>query len=111
MVAQLFFAWLVQSVFHQNAVELTVEIDLVTNKLEPSFNCIQEALLDDELFDVADLSTQVLNTLTEPDFGSVSTLTGLQWNKNFYFVVKLFRCRLKFGLYNSRVELQKTNIS
>lgn len=111
MVAQLFFAWLVQSVLHQNAVELTVEIDFVTNKLEPSFNCIQEALLDDELLDVADLSTQVLNALTQPDFGSVSTLTGLQWNKNFYFVVELLRRRLKFGLYNSRVELQKTNIS
>ena len=111
MVAQLFFAWLVQSVFHQNAVELTVKIDLVTNKLEPSFNRIQETLLDNELFDVADLSAQVLNALTKPDFGSISALTGFKWNKNLYFVVKLLRRRLKFGLYNSRVELQKTNIS
>jgi hypothetical protein len=96
---------------HQNAVELTVEINLVSYKLESGFNCIQETLLDDELFDVGDLAAQILDALADPYFSSVSALTGPQWNKNFNLVVELLGRRLKFGLDNGGVKLQETNIS
>ena len=64
MVAKFFLAWLVEGVLHQNTVELSIQVDLVSYKLETSFNSVQEALLNDELLNVGDFSTQVLNALT-----------------------------------------------
>ncbi len=111
MIAQLLLSGLIESVLHQNTVKLSVQVDLVSHKLEASFNRVQETLLDDELLNVGDFTAQVLNTLTEPNLGLVSALTCLLWNKHFNLVVKLLWCRLKFGLDNRGVKLKKTNIS
>jgi hypothetical protein len=111
MIAQLLLSGLVESVLHQNTVKLTVQVNLVSHKLEASFDRVQETLLDDELLNVGDFTAQVLNTLTEPNFGLVSALTCLLWNEHFNLIVELLWCRLKFRFDNGGVKLKKTNIS
>jgi hypothetical protein len=68
MIAQLFLAGFVECVLHQNTVKLSVQVDLVSNKLETSFDSVQETLLYDELLYVGYFTTQVYNALAEPDF-------------------------------------------
>jgi len=58
-----------------NSIKLTKEIYFITNRLETIVNSIQEALLNNEFFDIICRFAQIINTLLEPLFANIrSTL-------------------------------------
>ena len=101
MVTKLLFARLVERMFHQNTVKLTVKINLVSNELETSLYSVQESLLYDELLDVVDVAAQILNALTEPHLSPVGSFTGYLRNQYFQLVIEFLGRRLEFGFNHS----------
>jgi len=97
-------------VLRQYAVELPIQINLVTNTLELSLDSIQEALLNNEFFNVCDLASQILDALVKPDLGDISSFSGDLGNQNFQSVVELFGRWLEFVFDGHRVKLEKPNV-
>ena len=105
MVAHVLLTGLIDSVFSKLHVEISENVDFITNELEAVVNGGQDALLHHKLFDVAYRASQFLNRFVEPHLGFISSCFAHSGHKNFDPVVKFFGCGLQLGLDRLRIKL------
>ena len=82
-IGLVFFLQLLESKFIEDTVVLSVEVDLITLRLEPLVDSLVVLLLLDEVGDVSDILLEVFDALFEPIFDVVDSVLVGQWDKLF----------------------------
>jgi len=111
MVVQVFFAGLVHGMLLQDDIELSEQVNFISNELESVVDSDQETLLNHEFLDVTDGSAQVSDTLVKPVLCSVGAISVNVRYNDLNLVIELLGRWLELVFDDFGVKLEETDIS
>ena len=82
----------------QLSVEVTKDVNFVTNELEAVVHSVEDALLNHELLDVVSGAAKLSDRLIQPDLRLVKTNSAHLRHQDLDPVVEFLRRRLKLSL-------------